>query len=124
MIMKERIKEIRKHFKKTQAEFGADLNVSKSTIEALEYGKRETTDRVIADICRVYGVNETWLRTGDGEMFAPTTREQEIAQITASIFKDKDNEFRLKLIKVIAQLNEDELKMLEEIANKIVNGEI
>lgn len=116
--MKDRIKQIRKYFKKTQAEFGADINVSKPAVQSYEYGNANITDRTIADICRVYGVNETWLRSGEGEMFAPETREQEVAKITAMIIKEPSS-FRTKLIKTLAQMNEEELKVFEKVVKEL-----
>lgn len=119
--MKDRIKEVRKYNKETQLSFGEKLNVSKSTIEAIEYGRRETTDRMIADICRVYGVNETWLRTGTGEMFAPVDREQEIAAITARMMKE-NNPIRIQLEKIVSNLTEEQLLQIYEMAKQIVDA--
>jgi len=122
--MKDRVKEIRKHFKKTQAEFGAEINVSKSSVQGYEYGESNLTDRTISDICRVYGVNETWLRTGDGEMFAPASREAEIAAITATLFREEDESVRFRLIKLLASATEEEIEIIEKIANMIANKEL
>ena len=46
------------------------LNVTPSFISLLCSGSRLPSDRTILDICRTWDVNEIWLRTGDGEMFA------------------------------------------------------
>lgn len=67
--MKERMRQLRKYQGLTQAQFGEKLNIKASTIGSYEKGDRTITERAIADIVRVYGVNETWLRTGEGEMF-------------------------------------------------------
>lgn len=67
--MKERIRLLRKHECLTQAQFGEKINIKGSTIGSYEKGDRTITERAIADIVRVYGVNETWLRTGEGDMF-------------------------------------------------------
>ena len=53
----------------SQEEFGKKIGLTRFTISNLESGKRNITERVIADICREYRVNESWLRTGEGEMF-------------------------------------------------------
>lgn len=44
-------------------------------------GSTGVSDRTIADICRVFGINETWLRTGEGEMRQQRSREEEIGEI-------------------------------------------
>ena len=66
--MLQRLKQLRKHIGLTQADFAVKLNLKRGTIAAYEVGQ-EVPDRVISDIVRVYGVNESWLRTGEGEMF-------------------------------------------------------
>lgn len=64
--IRDRIGNVRMHFQKSQEEFGTILGVTKSTISLLETKKREPSDRLIRDICREFGVNEDWLRTGSG----------------------------------------------------------
>ena len=38
----------------------------------MENGKRDVTDKTVKIICMEFNVNEEWLRTGEGEMFAET----------------------------------------------------
>lgn len=66
--MQNRLKELRKTLRLTQADFAVKLNIKRGTVAAYEVGQ-EIPDRAIADIVRVYGVNESWLRTGEGDMF-------------------------------------------------------
>ncbi len=112
--MQNRIKEIRKYYKETQKTFGEKLNVSKSTIEAMEYGKRDATDRIVADICRVFNVNEEWLRTGEGEMFRPKTRNDEIADIFEKIYEAPPDDFQVALVKEICKMNDEQIAALKE----------
>lgn len=67
--MYNRIKKIRQSLKLNQAEFSKLLGMGQSTLGMLEVGKREIHDRHIKTICSIFNVNETWLRTGIGEMF-------------------------------------------------------
>lgn len=117
--MKARVKSIRKELKITQADFANALNISKSTIEKYENGRLIPTDRTISDICRIYAINETWLRTGEGEMFAPKSREAEIAEITTGLMKD-DEEFKLKLIKYVANMSQDQIEQLKNLAKELL----
>ena len=57
------------------------LNVSAAYVSQLCSGQREPSDRTIKDICRIFGVNEIWLRTGVGEPFRPLSRSGELAAI-------------------------------------------
>lgn len=70
--MNERIKELRDALGITLEEFGSRLGVTRTAISRLERGNRGVTDQMAISICREFGVNEQWLRTGDGEMFEQT----------------------------------------------------
>lgn len=69
--MKDRIKKLRKSLDMTQQEFADRIGVKRNTIGQYEIGRNEPIDTVINLICREFGVNEEWLRTGNGEMFSP-----------------------------------------------------
>lgn len=68
--MKDRIKELRKILHLTQKEFGDRIGVASNTIATYETGVRVPANAVVTSICLVFNVNEEWLRTGLGEMFA------------------------------------------------------
>ena len=70
--MKEQIKALRNHLKLSQADFGAKLNSTRATVQAWEYGLNKPSAAMQALICQCYGVNRTWLETGEGEMLAET----------------------------------------------------
>ncbi len=67
--MNDRLKEIRAHTGMTQADFAKALGIGQSTLAMMEVGKRDILDRHIKTICAIFGVDEHWLRTGEGEMF-------------------------------------------------------
>lgn len=67
--MNERIRQLRKALSLTLEEFGGRLGVTKTAISRIELGGRNVTDQMAISICREFGVNEEWLRTGSGEMF-------------------------------------------------------
>lgn len=76
--------------------------MSENFIWQIEKGQREPSDRTISDICRVYGVNEVWLRTGVGEMKLPMPLDQQLAQIFADVQVSDDE--RARLVKAFASL--------------------
>lgn len=67
--MNERIKEVRKSLGLTLEKFGKSLGVTKVAISNIENGNRGVTEQMFLSVCRVYNVNEDWLRNGTGEMF-------------------------------------------------------
>ena len=67
--MIERLKEIRKVLGLNQKQFCQKLGITPVTYSTYETGKIKPRDSVIKAICSIYSVNETWLRTGEGDMF-------------------------------------------------------
>lgn len=67
--MNERLKTARKSLGLSQTEFGARIGVTDGAISRLEKGSNNLTDQMILSVCREFSINETWLRTGNGEMF-------------------------------------------------------
>ncbi|MBS7175124.1 MAG: helix-turn-helix transcriptional regulator [Clostridiales bacterium] len=120
--MKDRIRKIRKSLHLTQSDFGKKIGVKGNTITNYEVGIRNPSDAVIFSICREFDVNEDWLRNGgnDDEMFIKKTRTQEISEFAGKLLKEKDS-FRRKLVEALAQLDEEEWKLLENIAKKMVS---
>ena len=70
--MKDRIREVREHFGLSMEKFGSRIGIGKASISLLESGKNNRSVQTITLICREFGVNEQWLRTGEGEMFEQT----------------------------------------------------
>ena len=67
--MNARVKLLRKSLNISQEIFSSKINISRSHFALIESGTKKLTDRVIADICREFHVNEDWLRNGEGLMF-------------------------------------------------------
>lgn len=98
----------------TKTAFAEKINVSQQYVSKL-VREGDPSDRTIRDIAREFKVNEIWLRTGDGEMFTPVTRDEEIAQFVAQVIPE-DGSFRKRFVAMLAQLDEDEWAVLEKMA--------
>lgn len=110
--MNKRIRELRKLLGYTQQRFADAIGVKQNTVAQYEMGRNQPIDSVINLICREFNVNETWLRTGEGEMFVQVSRDEEIAAFLGDVLADKPN-FRKKLISVMARMTVEEWEMLE-----------
>lgn len=119
--MKDRIKELRKNKKLTQAEFGERIGVKGNTITTYENGSRVPSEAVIKSICRVFNVNENWLRTGRGDPYIQLSRDEELAQFFGEVMKGEDPDFRRRLLSVMSRLTTDEWALLEQMAWKLVD---
>jgi transcriptional regulator with XRE-family HTH domain len=71
-VIGERIKELRKALRLTQAAFAERIGIRQNSVAVIEIGKNTPSDQTIAFICREFRVNEAWLRNGAGEMFVPS----------------------------------------------------
>ena len=102
--MNQRLLELRKALKLNQVNFGAKVNLKQTSISELEKGVRPLPDRVIADICREYNVNEQWLRQGIGPMFRPRkTDESALAEEAALLIKSRDP-YTIKAVTFLLEL--------------------
>lgn len=96
----ERIKAVRKHFKLTQAEFGDRIGVKGNTIANYELGRNAPVDAIFSLLCREYGVNEIWLRTGEGEMFQAMTENEELAAYAGEVLAAAPEDVRKRFLKM------------------------
>lgn len=87
--MNERIKELRIALRLTQEDFGKVIGVQRAAVNKWEKGINGVADSMILSICREFGVNERWLRTGEGEMFEQT-RETVLDRLAAEYSLDKE----------------------------------
>ena len=113
----ERIAAVVKASGMTKTAFAEKINVSQPHVSRMVSGESIPSDRTISDICRVFGVSESWLRTGEGEMRLNLDREEELTAIFAQIAASDDAKARL--VKAFAMLPDEAYPKLEEYIKKI-----
>lgn len=111
----DRIIEIRKSKNLSQEEFGQVIGLSRSQIGCYEKNLRNVSDRSIRDICSNFNINETWLRTGEGDKNEIPVKIDELSSILADISINGDT----RLISIIKKLSELDEKYLDLIENLI-----
>ena len=67
--MEKRIQQIRNRLRLSQAELGVKIGLTRSGVSNLENGKRKVSNKHIKLLCSELNINESWLRTGEGDMF-------------------------------------------------------
>lgn len=115
----ERFRQLREAKCLSQEDFASGAHRTRSEIKNIEYGKTTPKEEVILSICAAYGVNETWLRTGEGEMLKPVSRDVEIASFMGDVMRGEDGDFRRRLVSVLAKLDASEWELLEKMALKL-----
>ena len=117
--MYKRLKKLRNELEMTQQEFADVLGTARGNISAYEVGKNAPSDAVISLICTTDfpkgRVNETWLRTGEGEMFIEASRDEQIAAFVGGILKDEEDTFQKKFISMLAALDESDWEVLQKM---------
>ena len=115
-----RIKELRKKLGLNQRDFSELLSLSGGYIAGVEVNLRKVNDRLIKLIINEFGVNEEWLRFGDGEMFAKNKNDEKAARIVA-LFNDLPPHYQdviLGTIELLRKANDTEKKQKNQVRIK------
>lgn len=122
-----RIKELRKKLGLTQADFGEKIGLKPTAIGQMESGARNVTERSIILICEKYNVNDTWLRTGNGNMFEESLPDDEVAAAVSEILEDIHcrNPFYTLIKEILLQhekLSPDARKQVDLFFDDVLKG--
>jgi transcriptional regulator with XRE-family HTH domain len=118
--MNQRIKAIREQAGLSQEKFAESISLTKNYISLVENGKRQLSDRTVSDLCEAYNINETWLRTGEGEMYVVHTIEDALGDLFDAVTNDPPDAFRKKVFLGLANLSPDDWETVERILNKML----
>ncbi|QTL97461.1 helix-turn-helix domain-containing protein [Iocasia frigidifontis] len=101
-VINDRIKKVRNSFDLTQESFANRLNISRSTIGALENYNNNPSNQLISNVCNEFGINQKWIKTGKGPMKKSL---EEIIRKYANYFPKE--EAREALLNILAELEND-----------------
>lgn len=116
-----RIKAVRESERLTQQEFADRIGTPRSNIGGYEKGARNPSDAVVALICREFRVNESWLRTGVGEMKAETTQQEKLSRFMGDVLAAAPDE-RSAFIAALAALPPEFWPVITDLAKDIVSN--
>ena len=119
--MHNRISEIIDMSGLTKAKVAERLNVSAAFITKICNGTSNPSDRTISDICREFRVNETWLRTGEGEMRTSSTQRDHLEQFFSDVLTSAPDA-RSDCLAAMAKLPPEFWGMLTDCAREIVSN--
>ena len=117
--MNTRIRKVRTDSGLKQDAFAKKLGLTKNFISLVETGGREPSDRTISDICREFNINENWLRTGEGDMRSPQTRNQEIMAFANRVMTDEDESFRKRFVTALGNASPEFWDELEKFLDAL-----
>lgn len=119
--MKDRIALIVKESGLTKAKFAEKINVSAAFVTMMCSGASSPSDRTIADICREFRVNETWLRTGEGPMHMESNQHDRLERFFGDVLTGAPDA-RSDLLAAMAKLPPEFWEMLANCAREIVSN--
>jgi transcriptional regulator with XRE-family HTH domain len=102
MTISKRIKHLRHTLNMSQVEFAKAIYISNGYIAELECEHRRVNDRIIHLISLTFGVNDKWLKTGEGEMFFNASGDK--LQRMVSLFNELPPKFQDYTMKQIEEL--------------------
>ena len=102
MTINERLKEARITLNMSQKDFAKGIYVSPSFLADIENDYRKANDRLIRLISMTYGISETWIRDGKGEMFYKSP-EEKITRLV-NIFNELPGDFQDYALQQLDQL--------------------
>ena len=117
----DRVALVVKESKLNQTEFANKISISQQYLSQICNGKKNPSDRTISDICRIFDIQEDWLRYGLEPMRAAKSREEEIAELVGSALSGS-SEFKKAVIKMICSRTDEELKALEAALLAVYEG--
>lgn len=102
MTTSDRIRHLRKDvLGLSQAEFAEKIGLKQAGLSAIERETVSVTDRVIKAICSSFGISETWLRTGEGEMYS----KEELFSLDRFAAEHGASELELAIVKAYFELD-------------------
>ena len=114
--MNERIQKIRKQVGLSQREFAKKIDIGASTLAMFETGDRKPKDIHINRICSEFGINEVWLRTGEGgdENMFTKVNEDDRFSLNLGKLSVTENQIARNMLNAIAEASPEKLQHIEE----------
>lgn len=115
-LISDRIKKIIQTEGLTKTKFAEKIGFSVSFATNIANGQKIPSERTIKDICKTFKISESWLKTGQGEMYEDLTISENLAAYCGEVLSSSSDDFRLHLLTLLSTLNEEQLRVLQEIA--------
>lgn len=116
-----RLQILRKKLKLSQKEFGEKLGVSRDVVSNAELGRVDMKPIFVSHLCSTFNVNETWLRTGEGEMLIPEDRENALFQWVGEVLADESESFRRRYLQALMTLTPADWERAEQFMRRLID---
>ena len=119
--MDERIRKVREDAGLSRHAFGERLGVSMNHVYMMETGRKGVSKSVIREVCRQFGVRESWLRTGEGEPYRDLTPALDAADRVRRLIVDHPDSVAAAVIQQLLKWEPDgpEWTRIGEFVNSV-----
>lgn len=110
-----RVKKVRLRKGISQEQFGEIIGIKKAAVSKIENGENSLSKGNLLAICRQFNVNKEWLINGNGEMFTPKSKEDEIRNFFENAISSNSDiaKIQRKFISTLVSLDEEEWIVLD-----------
>lgn len=119
--MKDRIKLVRKENQLTLEKFGKRIGITAASCSNIESGKTNPSGQTILAICREFGVNEEWLRTGEGKRETNNTQRDKLNRFFQNVLATAPDE-RSAFVAALDDLPPEFWPIVAELAKNYANN--
>lgn len=116
----QRIAQVVEHSGLTKSTFAERINLSQPYLSQICNGSRAASDRTLNDICREFSVDPLWLRTGEGEMIRPMSRELQIHAYLSELMGGSRTAAEEAFISTMARLPSQFWPMVEQALDTLL----
>lgn len=120
--MNQRIKKLRLELGLSQDEFAAKLGFTRGVIANIELNRTEPKPKFLELMCRIFNVDEYWLRTGEGEMFVKVSEDEELAAYVGHVLGGRDSDLQRSIISFMSKLPPETWEVIEAKAREVLNS--
>ncbi|MDA3730394.1 helix-turn-helix transcriptional regulator [Niameybacter massiliensis] len=121
--IRERIKQLRKELNLSQKAFGERVGVSRDVIKNIELQLVDAKEHFIKLICLEFGVNEDWLRTGEGEMFKTNDLDGSLAYAFGKLSSIENPDVKKALL-LLTELTDEQLIHIAQMVKSLKGSAI
>ena len=120
----QRIRELRRELGISQVVFAARIGMTRGAITNIELNKLEPKELLIPLICKEFGCNEIWIRTGEGTMFRERSWQEEVAKYVGEVLSSQGagEEMKQMIIEFFAKIPQDMWDELGEKAKEVLDN--
>ena len=106
----------------TLQQLGDKIGITPTALSNIENGKTNPSNQTILSICRVFGVSEHWLRTGEGDMYVKKSKDEEIMEFFNDVLQDEPESFRRQFVYKLSKLSEASWQAMAQLVVELTKG--